>query len=776
MSIKAISYVFLPLLISISVFLLVFFSYNSITRVNFVWEQRTANELLKSLDDKIESFKNPLKLAMRFVLSNDELISAFAQQDRERLIDLVKPLYEELSKNYGISQIHFHTRDLKSFLRSNNLSKYGDSLSFRSDIKKVNESKNPIFSLQSGASGPALRYIVPVNYDGEFIGTVEVSYIIDKSFLKMLSGEAILYQFLDEEGKETNLIIKPDEFEDFSKKYHLEQIRNGKNEYFSDDKYLYITYLLKNTDGKNFGAILQRINASEAFKTIRSNIINQLILSIGLFVLIVGLLITFGVITNKKISHLTNEIVKISQQKDLARQINIGKSKDEISNIVREINILVQSFRKTFKDFIAVDQEANVIIGNLLMKFGELNIAIDNFSRIFNDVAKLVEVTSTSVNDSTNMVEEIASSTTTIANSAQNVSVTVEKVTEEVKVSDEAILNMKDSVNTTIVESHEISEQAITLKIKSEKIADILKTITDIADQTNLLALNAAIEAARAGEAGRGFAVVADEIRKLAESTRSSANEVGAILTELKNGIGSISDRIRAFDEKVKIIDESASTVSERLKNILSEVEKLDKDASNLAAITQEQSASVEEISASMQSLAKSALQMGEEVRASNERAQSLLKEVSDVKALLNEVSQQFRNLANSLSREVFVYSESEIVEVIDNAIRAHENWVSKVEESINKKQTYLDVILDANFCRFGSIYHFVKPPARISQKWYALDKPHERVHQLGCAVDQALRRKDFDGARQIFKEILSTKDELIGIMQDIKKDLQSNA
>ena len=126
-----------------------------------------------------------------------------------------------------------------------------------------------------------------------------------------------------------------------------------------------------------------------------------------------------------------------------------------------------------------------------------------------------------------------------------------------------------ESLRTSVQESSQIIKL---LGKYSGRIGNIVGTISDIADQTNLLALNAAIEASHAGEHGRGFAVVAEEVRKLAEQSATSADEIRTLISavqgQTEKAVESMSVGSDLTAASVKAVDEAGGAFRDIVKNI----------------------------------------------------------------------------------------------------------------------------------------------------------------------------------------------------------------
>ncbi|HEY9809660.1 MAG TPA: methyl-accepting chemotaxis protein [Halomicronema sp.] len=139
----------------------------------------------------------------------------------------------------------------------------------------------------------------------------------------------------------------------------------------------------------------------------------------------------------------------------------------------------------------------------------------------------------------------------------------------------------------------QIGKQILQFRDQTTQINAISNLVSDLANQTNMLALNAAVEAVRAGENGRGFAVVAAEIRKLADRSRKSAEQISELVATIQ----------KATKATVAVSDEGRKTVEE----IVNAVNTITVNSQQISLMAQQQSIGIQQVVSAMNALSQAA-------------------------------------------------------------------------------------------------------------------------------------------------------------------------
>ena len=200
----------------------------------------------------------------------------------------------------------------------------------------------------------------------------------------------------------------------------------------------------------------------------------------------------------------------------------------------------------------------------------------------------------------------------TIVNVARNVSAieaSATGTTDTAKEGERIVRHSVEEVREIADTVSETSRLIVSLGERSNQITEIVTVIREIADQTNLLALNAAIEAARAGEQGRGFAVVADEVKKLAERTAKSTEEISSTTGFIQGELSKVIESMENVKRKVESGVSYSSDAGDALKNIVQSVEGLSIMVREITSATGGMAAASNEISRDLELIATVASQ-----------------------------------------------------------------------------------------------------------------------------------------------------------------------
>jgi methyl-accepting chemotaxis protein len=384
---------------------------------------------------------------------------------------------------------------------------------------------------------------------------------------------------------------------------------------------------------------------------------------------------------NVKYVYVTyNEITKIVKSSDfMAGQVDIlsaAYGKMAAGDLTVRVELLKpdEDTKDVYEQIIKLRDAVRGIVISLEKNIGDVNNQMTNLTATTDNAAKSVEDASKSVNQiakNAGVVSENAQKSSEgieqMSKAMQDMSAAVEEITSSMesvstqanKAKDSAKSGaiLADNVNKDMTEISKSSDNTYSIVKDIEKqmtdIGKIIILIRDLASQTNLLALNAAIEAARAGEHGRGFAVVASEVKSLAQESRSSAEKIEEMITQLNLATKKATEAMELSKTLVSKGSEESQQAVEAFRQIQVAAEAVANSASEVAAATEEQAATTEEITASVHEVAKlieeTAKESGDTAAATEESAAAIdeitrmIQTVNDVAVQAMEANKRFK-------------------------------------------------------------------------------------------------------------------------------------
>lgn len=454
-------------------------------------------------------------------------------------------------------------------------------------LTKKNSINGPILYPVQGVDMLMVSFMTPIVKNGNFVGVTGIDISVD--FIQSMAKSANLFEgnasitVVSYDGLYAAHTKKPELLnknikDEFPSTYtsQLDDIHKAKESIFLDDKNLnlFIPIHIGNIDTP----WQVRLFVSKDYllaDTVRGMwrlIIIGLILSL---VSVLGIIYMLG--------GMVKPIIAISELADEISEGNLVEVKQiDVEN--DEVGALYNSFKKM------VEKLRDVVV-NITSGSEQISTASNELNESSQQVAE-------GANEQAAAAEEVSSS-------MEQMAANIQQNTDNSKQTEKIALAAADAIR--------MGNEGARMSVESmRKIAEKVSIIGDIAFQTNILALNAAVEAARAGEHGRGFAVVAAEVRKLAERSKISADEINHLTEE---GVRFSEAASKRLEDIVPEIQRTAQLVQEITAASLEQstgAEQVNNAIQQLNSVTQRNASTSEQMATSAEELSSQAYQLEE--------------------------------------------------------------------------------------------------------------------------------------------------------------------
>lgn len=416
----------------------------------------------------------------------------------------------------------------------------------------------------------------------------------------------------------------------------------GITDYMVDEQKYKMAFYKNELTGWRIGGTMNEGEVTKETSAIRDTAALVLLLS-----LLGGAVLTFFNIRSiVSPLHRLKKATAVLGQGDLTEELN-GFKQDEIGELARNFQVMVDSLRQMITGVREMTDNVSASSEQLSAGTEQTTKAIEHVTVAIQDVAAGSEQQLQSVESGAGSVDTMSQQLDYISGNVNLITRVMSGTATSAKQGIQLVETTEQRIRSIDVTVDELAEVVNSLNIRAAEIGDIAVLMAGIAQQTNLLALNASIEAARAGEQGRGFAVVAGEVRKLAEGSAHSADQIreliGQIGDEMKRTVATMVDvkgKVTEGIEAVSLSGESFGTISKSVveaadvmqhaadamqqvageagttREAMEQIRHLSEEAAGntqtISAAAQEQLASLEEMASSSADLSLMAEQLQE--------------------------------------------------------------------------------------------------------------------------------------------------------------------
>lgn len=567
-------------LIGICVIPLIILGYSSYIKSKSMLEEKlkvTSQQTLLQVNNELDKYFNIFGNMISALATNYNIVNS---TDNEKEPNVLRWLQNLNESNKDIYSSYVGYANGKYDIYPSNKASERDDPREKNWYKQALEHKGnviitlPFKDTKTGKSIASMARVVEKN--GKIIGVcgmdVSLDTLLDKINMMRIGNTGYVFMS-DADGKvmiahPQKELIGTDEASKLSFWNDINASESGFINYNNNDVKKFGVYETNDTTGWKLVAELDEKEVT--------NDTNSIITSTVLIILIISLIATFlALILSRSIAQNIKNLKDVFEKAsngDLTVSIK-ASTKDEFMDLTYSFNTMMLKLSELMNSITKSSREVLETSSNLASMSEEVTASIG-------EVAKAIEEVS---EDATNQSENAQSGVSEM----NQLSGRLDKINVDSNEMDKLSTNTKElgikgllmigalieKSNKTKIATTEVDDIVRDMNESTKKINTISETISKITEQTNLLSLNASIESARAGEAGKGFAVVAEEIRKLAEQSKKSTNEIKKIIESIQKKSDTAVEAIKFTENVVNEQDSAVGETQEIFKKILGSIE-----------------------------------------------------------------------------------------------------------------------------------------------------------------------------------------------------------